>query len=33
MTEKSTIHSLQVDSALKRFLDEQVLPAVGVAGD
>src|SRR4051812_18003523 len=33
MTEKTTIHGLQVDSALKRFLDEQVLPAVGVAGD
>src|SRR4051812_11325534 len=33
MTEKTTIHGLQVDSALKRFLDEQVLPAVGVAGE
>lgn len=30
MTEKTTIHGLQVDSALKRFLDEQVLPTVGV---
>ncbi|MBC5785548.1 malate synthase G [Ramlibacter sp. USB13] len=31
MTDKTTIHGLQVDSALKRFLDEQVLPTVGVA--
>lgn len=30
MTDKTTIHGLQVDSALKRFIDEQVLPAVGV---
>ena len=30
MTDKTTIHGLQVDTALKRFLDEQVLPAVGV---
>src|SRR5207237_10631104 len=33
MTEKTTIHDLQVHSALKPFLDDQVLPAVGVAGD
>lgn len=30
MAERTTIHSLQVDSALKRFIDEQVLPTVGV---
>lgn len=30
MTDKTTIHGLQVDTALKRFLDEQVLPTVGV---
>ncbi|HYE40573.1 MAG TPA: malate synthase G, partial [Ramlibacter sp.] len=30
MTEKTAIHGLQVDSALKRFLDEQVLPTVGL---
>lgn len=30
MTEKTHIHGLQVDSALKRFIDEQVLPTVGV---
>jgi malate synthase len=30
MTSRTPIHGLQVDSALKRFLDEQVLPAVGV---
>jgi malate synthase len=30
MTSLTTIHGLQVDSALKRFIDEQVLPAVGV---
>ncbi len=33
MTDKTTIHGLQVDSALKRFIDEQVLPTVGVAQD
>jgi len=32
MSEKTTIHGLQVDSALKRFIDDQVLPAVGVDG-
>ena len=31
MTSRTPIHGLEVDSALKRFLDEQVLPAVGVA--
>jgi malate synthase len=30
MTSRTPIYGLQVDSALKRFLDEQVLPAVGV---
>jgi malate synthase len=30
MSERTTIHGLQVDSALKRFIDEQVLPTVGV---
>jgi malate synthase len=30
MTSRTTIHGLQVDSALKRFLDEEVLPTVGV---
>ena len=30
MTSRTPIHGLQVDSALARFLDEQVLPAVGV---
>jgi malate synthase len=33
MNDKTTIHGLQVDSALKRFIDEQVLPTVGVAQD
>lgn len=30
MTARTTIHGLEVDSALKRFIDDQVLPAVGV---
>ena len=30
MSERTTLHGLQVDSALKRFIDEQVLPTVGV---
>ncbi len=30
MTSRTPIHGLQVDSALARFLDEQVLPTVGV---
>ncbi|HEX2544802.1 MAG TPA: malate synthase G, partial [Ramlibacter sp.] len=30
MSEKTTIHALQVDSALKRFIDAEVLPTVGV---
>lgn len=30
MTSRTTIHSLQVDTALKNFLDQQVLPTVGV---
>src|SRR5215203_2117050 len=30
MTSRTPVHGLQVDSALKRFLDEQVLPTVGV---
>ena len=30
MTSRTTIHGLAVDSAIKRFLDEEVLPAVGV---
>lgn len=30
MTSRTTVHGLQVDSALKRFIDEQVLPAVGM---
>jgi malate synthase len=30
MSSRTTIHGLEVDSDLKRFLDEQVLPAVGV---
>jgi len=33
MTSRTTVHGLEVDSALKRFIDEQVLPAVGVAHD
>ena len=32
MTDRTKIHGLEVDTALKRFLDEQVLPAVGVDG-
>ncbi|NNU44601.1 malate synthase G [Ramlibacter montanisoli] len=32
MTSRTQIHGLAVDSALKRFLDEQVLPTVGVDG-
>jgi malate synthase len=31
MTERTSVHGLEVDSALKRFIDEQVLPTVGVA--
>jgi malate synthase len=31
MSTRTSIHGLQVDSALKRFIDEQVLPTVGVA--
>ena len=30
MSDRTTIHGLQVDSALKRFVDEQVLPDVGI---
>src|SRR6187549_937595 len=30
MTERTSIHGLQVDGALKRFIDNEVLPAVGV---
>lgn len=30
MTSRTTVHGLEVDSALKRFIDEQVLPGVGV---
>lgn len=30
MTARTAIHGLQVDTALKRFVDEQVLPTVGV---
>ncbi|HEX2545185.1 MAG TPA: malate synthase G [Ramlibacter sp.] len=30
MTSRTTIHGLEVDSALKRFIDDEVLPAVGV---
>ncbi|MDB5750931.1 MAG: glcB [Ramlibacter sp.] len=30
MTSRTTVHGLDVDSALKRFLDEQVLPGTGV---
>ncbi|MGV3572599.1 MAG: malate synthase G [Ramlibacter sp.] len=32
MTSRTTIHGLEVDSALKRFVDEQVLPGTGVDG-
>ena len=31
MTSRTTVHGLEVDSALKRFVDEQVLPGTGVA--
>jgi malate synthase len=31
MTSRTTVHGLDVDSALKRFIDEQVLPAIGIA--
>ncbi len=30
MTSRTTVHGLQVDSALKRFIDEEVLPGTGV---
>jgi malate synthase len=30
MTSRTSVHGLQVDSALKRFIDEQVLPGTGV---
>ena len=30
MTALTNVHGLAVDSALKRFIDEQVLPTVGV---
>ena len=30
MTSRTTIHGLQVDTALKNFIDQQVLPTVGV---
>jgi len=30
MTSRTTVHGLEVDSALKRFVDEQVLPGTGV---
>jgi malate synthase len=33
MTSRTTVHGLEVDTALKRFIDEQVLPTVGVAQD
>src|SRR5690606_22792342 len=33
MTNRTTVHGLEVDSALKRFIDEQVLPGTGVAVD
>jgi malate synthase len=33
MTSRTSVHGLEVDSALARFLDEQVLPTVGVAAD
>lgn len=32
MTSRTTIHGLEVDSTLKRFVDEQVLPGTGVDG-
>jgi len=32
MTSRTTIHGLEVDSALQRFVDEQVLPGAGVDG-
>ncbi|MEJ5992006.1 malate synthase G [Ramlibacter sp. PS3R-8] len=33
MTSRTTVLGLEVDTALKRFIDEQVLPAVGVPAD
>ncbi|MCG2595742.1 malate synthase G [Ramlibacter sp. XY19] len=30
MTSRTTVHGLEVDSALKRFIDDQVLPGTGV---
>ena len=30
MTSRTTLHGLQVDTALQRFIDTEVLPAVGV---
>jgi malate synthase len=33
MTSRTSVHGLEVNSALARFLDEQVLPTVGVAAD
>jgi malate synthase len=33
MTSRTSVHGLEVDSALARFLDEQVLPTVGVDAD
>src|SRR6185503_9955931 len=30
MTSRTTIHSLEVDTALQRFIDDEVLPVVGV---
>ncbi|MCC2634312.1 MAG: glcB [Ramlibacter sp.] len=33
MTSRTTVHGLEVDTALKRFIDDQVLPAVGVPAD
>ncbi|NML42158.1 malate synthase G [Ramlibacter sp. G-1-2-2] len=33
MTSRTQIHGLEVDSVLKRFIDEQVLPGTGVAAD
>ncbi|MCC2676736.1 MAG: glcB, partial [Ramlibacter sp.] len=33
MTSRTTVHGLEVDTALKRFIDDQVLPTVGVAQD
>ena len=31
MTSRTTIHGLQVDTGLKNFIDQEVLPAVGSA--